>query len=184
MNILTFHSRSAESRDDAQTPPEVLQCTVALGPIALDPCTASNNPVGARRWIALPDDGLTADWRELSEGGLTFVNPPYGRALEAWARKIVHEAERGCEIVALTPSRSETKWFRMLWLRARAVCLWEGRLRFIDPETGLPYVGKPGSKNEGKPQSAGFPSLVSYFGPHPRLFASAFRDAGIVEVLR
>ena len=72
--------------------------------IDLDPCTESNNPTGARRFYALPDNGLERSW----EGKSVFCNPPYGEARNRWvARCIASGVVR--PTVLLIPAHTETR---------------------------------------------------------------------------
>lgn len=153
----------SSARMDWQTPPGVLDLVRGLGQIDLDPCTTADNPTEARRFYAPPQDGLTLPWGE----GLAYVNPPYGREIGAWVDRCHRSALGGLEVVLLTPSRTDTRWFTRLWETADAMCFWRGRIRFA-----------------GAPHPAPFPSLVTYFGEDPWLFASVFREAGAVQVLR
>lgn len=149
------------------TPREVLDALAPLGGIALDPCSNPSSIVDA--WFSLSleggDDGLAADWTELSsiamrESGrtLVYVNSEYGRALGTWMQKCADEAARGCEIVALPPARPDTKWWRIIARTCDAVGFWGGRLRFSGSDAGAP-----------------FPSALVYWGPRPEVFVEAVR---------
>lgn len=146
---------------DWNTPKEILELVCKVGPIALDPATSPENPVGAQGFLCA--SGLTSDWREECADigpGLVYVNPPYGRALADWATKISAEGMRGCEIISLTPSRTDTAWFRKL-VTADAMCFWRGRIKFV-----------------GAKDPAPFPSLFCYWGPHADRFRSVFGRHG------
>lgn len=167
MSVIAIHSRSERTVDTWQTPEGFLVRTRAVavdGRIGLDPCTTVDNPCDAIRFYTPHEDGLALSW---VGRGLVYCNPPYGRALAPWAIKIATEAGLGAEIVALTPSRTDTKWFSALWCAATAVCFWRGRLRF-----------------GGAKDPAPFPSLVWYFGANSARFDAAFGDAGIVKFIR
>lgn len=157
-----------------QTPDNVLALVRQVAPIALDPCTTEDNPTGAKVWAFLPEiDGLQLvngefGWwgsmaRELN--GLVYVNPPYGRAIEGWMKRCQIEAEKGAEIVALVPARTDTRWFHSSCAlpRAQAICFWKGRLTF-----------------RGAPTCAPFPSALVYWGPRPERFAEVFSPYGFV----
>jgi len=148
-----------------QTPELVLEHVRAVDEIALDPCTNSTNPTRAKRIITPEQDphGLLADWWVIADGGLAYCNPPYGRGhAHAWAAKIVHEAELGCEIIALTRGDLSTRWARMMLDAARAVCF-PPRIKF---------KGATGSPN--------FSNAIFYFGTRPITFDWAFSDLGPV----
>ena len=150
----------SSKRMDWNTPESFLALVRKVAPIGLDPCSNVTSKVKASAaWLS---GGLEVDW---SGFGLVYVNPPYGRELKQWAEKIAAEADRGVEIIALVPARTDTKWFRQMWNRKSAVCLWQGRITF-----------------EGAPNPAPFPSAVFYYGPHDLKFMQAFCDAGMIIV--
>jgi site-specific DNA-methyltransferase (adenine-specific) len=148
-------------RDDWNTPLEVLHpVRVFAGAegIGLDPCSNEHSIVGAAE--AWETEGLDRDW---SGHGLVFCNPPYGRKLLAWAKKVATEAQRGVEIIVLVPARPETKWTKLFWLWADRVCFWKKRIAFIGAITG-----------------ATFPSALIYFGPRGERFRQVFARHGVI----
>jgi len=151
----------SSTKHDWQTPDAVLERVRRIAPIALDPCTTPENPVGAERWIAPPGDGLTADWGD----GLAFVNPPFGRGIGAWVAKCSGAQSDGAEVVLLLPARTDTAWFRVAWGASSAVCFWRGRMTFRGADAGAP-----------------FPSCLFMMGTAWRRFQRAFDDAGIVVI--
>ena len=152
------------------TPEEVLTPVRKLAPggrIAFDPCSNATSIVKARWSIIYPqNDGLKVSWKKWAKDGLTYVNPEYGKALKPWVAKIVHEAKQGLEIVALVPSRTDTKWFYEVFWSANALCFWKGRIKFL-----------------GAPTSAPFPSLVAYWGKRASEFERCFEEKGNCIVL-
>lgn len=163
-------------RMDWETPDDVLECVRMVAPIDLDPCTTTENPTKARKFICpgplhegnriaagggigVCGDGLALPWE--SDAGLVFVNPPYGRHLPKWAAKMRLEASGGVEIVALVPARTDTKWFQKHLSKADAICFWEGRLTF-----------------RGAPYPAPFPSALVYFGDRSKAFRRVFAGKG------
>lgn len=138
-------------KQDWCTPPLVLDRVRRVGPIALDPCTSAANPCGAEASYSI--HGLDLPW-----WGLAYVNPPYGRALQTWADKVVKEAARGVEIVMLVPSRTDTRWWGQVFEAAQACAFWKGRITFV-----------------GAPSAAPFPSCLFYFGTRSRRFRLAFK---------
>lgn len=134
-------SRTSLTRDDWRTPPWVVSLVrEALGEIHLDPCAAATDHFAAQNWT---QGGLDRPW---SDGW--YCNPPYGRALQAWAQKAVSEAREG---IFLAPARTETKWFRLLADRADLLAFPVKRIKFIDP-TGADRTGPK------------FPNVLMYFG--------------------
>lgn len=126
-----------KSRTDVWlTPPWLL---AKLGEFDLDPCAASEPrpwPT-AKRHIALPENGLNADW-----GGRVWCNPPYGRQTGVWLQRL---AEHGNGI-ALVFARTDTEMFQeQVFARADGILFLAGRLTFVTPS------GKPAYFNAGGP---------------------------------
>ncbi len=125
-----------------------------FGAPGLDPCTTTDNPVGAARFFTEADDGLSQPW---GGGGMVYCNPPY-RA--PWYAKIAEEASSGVEILALLMARPGANYFQTLAELASLIGFWRGRLTF-----------------NGAPQTAAFESALIYFGPDVGLFRRAFRSS-------
>lgn len=156
----------SSAKDDWQTPDCVLDRVRMIAPIGLDPCTAEDNPVGARWFYTPEDDGLSKSWwTKVENHELIYVNPPYGRGIGAWVDKCREAAKVYDRVVALLPARTDTKWFP--W-DADAICFWRGRLKF-----------------RGAPAPAPFPSAVVWWhrGYSRQPFIDAFGDAGKVVLL-
>lgn len=123
-------------RDDAHpnqrqlTPPYVLEpVRKALLGIDLDPCTEPDNPTNARRFYTAEDDGLSQPW-----GGTLitsiFVNPPYSKAREPWAKRCIEAAASGVRVVLLIPSHTDTRLFHQAIESASHVVFIKGRVKF------------------------------------------------------
>ena len=103
------------------TPKEILE----LFPVAdLDPCAASEPrpwPTARTMWT-VADDGLSKDWF-----GRVWLNPPYGRQIELWMKKMAEHSNG----IAITYARTDTGWFHK-WVApyASAVFFFKGRIRF------------------------------------------------------
>jgi len=115
---------SAKARTDVWlTPPFIL---AKLGDFDLDPCAApAPRPwPTAREHIALPVDGLKAEW-----AGRVWLNPPYGAQTGLWLKRLA-EHQNG---VALIFARTDTQmFFDYVWNAASAVVFLRGRLTFFD----------------------------------------------------
>jgi ParB family chromosome partitioning protein len=130
---LAVHFSSAT--DEWATPPEVLALVVeALGAIDLDPCADDARSVPAARHFTAAEDGLAQEWR-----GRVYMNPPYGRAIDAWVAKLLAEVEAGraTQAIALVPARTDTQWFRRF--QGYPLAFWRGRLRFGAADAGAPF---------------------------------------------
>lgn len=141
------------------TPEVILEAVRRIGPIALDPCTVASNPTGAEKFFTLEDNGLEQSW--ICDGGLCFMNPPYGRAIAPWCVKAALAARCGTEMVCLLPSRTDTRWMNTLWRRAQGIVFISGRLTF-----------------KGAPNPAPFPSALIYLGSRHWRFFRAFDHLG------
>jgi hypothetical protein len=157
---LAVHFSSASS--EWLTPSPLLERVLAvLGTIDLDPCSNSHDQpnVPAQQHFTSEDDGLAQDWH-----GTVYLNPPYGRAIEAWVQKLLDEYSVGrtTAAIALLPARTDTHWFRLL--AEYPICFLDGRLRFSGYDSAAP-----------------FPSAAVYLGRDPDRFAAAFGEIGQIR---
>jgi hypothetical protein len=143
------------------TPAPIVERVVAtLGEIDLDPSWHPQSAVQAKTAYTLDDDGLAQHW-----AGRVYLNPPYGRAIDAWIAALVAGYEAGAvsEAVALVPARVDTEWFRRLDPFPR--CFVYGRLTFANAEHPAP-----------------FPSAAVYLGRRLDRFVTAFGAIGSIFV--
>ncbi len=121
-----------------QTPPALLTAILqAAGrrEFDLDPCSpALDGPVPAAVHWTEADDGLSRPW-----SGLIFVNPPYSRALPHWVAKCAAEADGGAVVVALVPSRTDTRWWHDHVVGMARVIMIKGRLKFGNGQGSAPF---------------------------------------------
>lgn len=119
------------------TPPWLLQ---QLGEFDLDPCSPLNNPFSQRigkNNYTIKDDGLNKKWK-----GRVFLNPPYGREIKYWMKKI-SEHNNG---IALVFARVDTEWFHnYVFNKASSLFFFKGRIKFYKPD------GTESSTNGGAP---------------------------------
>jgi hypothetical protein len=90
--------------------------------------------VRARVLLTVNDDGLHAKWF-----GTVFCNPPYGRSLSRWISKCATEADNGTTIVALIPSRTDTRYWHEHVAGKADIWMLKGRLRFGDGAAPSPF---------------------------------------------
>lgn len=130
-----FNQNKTEGNDTWFTPPEIVS---SLGNFDLDPCTHKQRPWDtAKKHFTLEDDGLAQPWE-----GRVWMNPPYGRVIEAWMKKL-SEHRNG---TALIFSRTDTVMFqRFVFETAYSVLFIEKRLSFYDLQ------GKQAPHNSGAP---------------------------------
>lgn len=160
-NKLAIHHSSATP--EHYTPAHIIAAVVDFfDAIDLDPCAEEGDAktVPARVHYTAANDGLALPWF-----GRVYMNPPYGRAIDAWVERLVAAYESG-EIeagIALVPARVDTAWFRRL--RDFPRCEIRGRLTFV-----------------GNDESAPFPSVLIHVGDETERFARAVAHLGDVFV--
>jgi phage N-6-adenine-methyltransferase len=147
-------------KQDWQTPSSLVEVIRRFREIDLDPATTDANPVGANHFFTHRENGLIQPWENY---GLTYVNPPYGRELGVWTRKMMTAGYEGAEIIGLVPSRTDTRWFQDNLTTARAICFWRGRLTFVGANAPAP-----------------FPSCLPYWGDDREYFKEHFSEYGWV----
>lgn len=87
-----------------------------------------------------PDfDGLSVNWH-----GDVFCNPPYSQ-ISLWLKKAIFESytDNTRSIVMLLPNWTDRDWFQTIQKNGYKVEFLRGRLKFIDPKTGLPGKFSP-----------------------------------------
>ena len=117
----------------------------------LDPCSDGLN-AKCERFFTAEDDGLAQSWA----GESVFMNPPYGRVIGDWVRKAYEESRRGATVVALIPSRTDTRYWHDYVMRACEVRLVKGRLKFGDGKNSAPF---PSAVVVFRKGSEGYPKL-------------------------
>ena len=123
------------------TPPEIWQpvlSVLGLERFDLDPCSPTRDgPIPAIIRYTKQHNGLDLPW-----GGVVWCNPPYGRALSAWANKATDEARQGASIILLVPARTDTQWWHTLIRAGGRPEFLQGRIRFLRPD-GIPGNASP-----------------------------------------
>lgn len=129
---VTFE-RAQQTTVEWLTPPILVKM---LGEFDLDPCSPENPPfTHAKVNYTVQDNGLKKDWF-----GRVYMNPPYGKGMEAWLEKLKNHGNG----IALIFARTETKtFFHHVWDDADALLFVKGRIKFFNLEGK--QVGTPGS---------------------------------------
>lgn len=111
------------------------------GDIDLDPCTEPDNPIRAKAFYALPDDGCLEPW----DYPTVFVNPPYGEVRDRWVRRCVEEGTRR-KVILLMPSHTDTQICQLALANCDSALFIKGRLKFgIYRENGRQEAASHGS---------------------------------------
>jgi len=148
--------RELPEKDTWETPTWLIDGIGELiGGFDLDPCAGPNTSIGETNFsIQRGVDGLEREWF-----GDVWVNPPF-TAKTAWIDNAVCEYEDNDavdRIFVLTPDSTDVQsWFHGQLVPA-ADYIWfsDGRVKFIDPETG---------EKAGSPS---FGTAISVFGEIP-----------------
>lgn len=134
----------------------------SLGDFDLDPSGAPGHPTAREVWT--PEevgDGLAMPWH-----GRVWLNPPYGRTMTDWMRRL---AEHG-QGTALIFARTETALFHeLVWPVASALLFLRGRVTFLDPE------GVAAGANSGAPSV-----LIAYGDRDARALATCGLEGHLV----
>lgn len=98
----------------------------------LDACATHEN-AKCDKYFTVDDDALKQDWR-----GTVFMNPPYGREIEAFMCKAYEESLKDATVVCLVPARTDTRWWHHYARRGKIIYL-RGRLKFGGAKTSAPF---------------------------------------------
>lgn len=81
------------------------------------------------------EDGLAQDW----SNDICWMNPPYGKEISVWLEKAYNESLRGAIVVALIPSRTDTRYWNDYCMNAAEIRFIRGRLKFGDSDNSAPF---------------------------------------------
>jgi phage N-6-adenine-methyltransferase len=153
-NALMFSKAS----DEWSTPQALFDALHAEFNFMLDVAATADNAkcgpyFGPDNEVACWRDALDIPWAMVTEGGTLWMNPPYSKCRE-FMRKAAYEAEEGCTVVCLVPSRTDTQWFHaFVWDAEKHQPRQDVELRFLKGRV------KFGGAKHGAP----FPSVVIIF---------------------
>ena len=156
MAIGGHHNPTAKS-EVWLTPPYIIE---ALGKFDLDPCAAEEFPQWAAvRYFTQRADGLSQPWE-----GRVWMNPPYGRKVAFWLRRLAAHGNG----IALVFARTETAmFFESVWGAASAILFIEGRLNFHFPN------------GQRAPANCGAPSVLIAYGEDNAIALDKSRLRGV-----
>tara|TARA_Y100000310_G_scaffold77027_1_gene73523 strand:- start:27389 stop:27850 length:462 start_codon:yes stop_codon:yes gene_type:complete len=118
--------------DEWSTPLEFYEKLNSEFSFTLDPCATDENHK-CSKYFTIEDNGLKQSWAK----EVVFMNPPYSNVKE-WMEKACEE-RKGAVIVALLPSRTDTKWFHNYCIHAKEIRFVKGRLKFGDSKNSAPF---------------------------------------------
>ena len=106
-----------------------------FGKFTLDPCANPSN-YKVKNHFTEKDNGLEKDWG----GHKVFMNPPYGRKIKHWIKKAYEEGQKdNTTVIALIPSRTDTRYWHEYVMKAEAIYFVKGRLKFGNGENSAPF---------------------------------------------
>ena len=98
----------------------------------LDVCALPEN-AKCQKFFTPEIDGLSQEWK-----GTVWMNPPYGRGIDAWVRKAYQQAQAGATVVCLLPARTDTKWWHDYCQKGEITFI-RGRLKFGGNKNSAPF---------------------------------------------
>jgi phage N-6-adenine-methyltransferase len=139
INIMKMNT-NGKGNDGFETPPFLYEQLNNIFCFTTDAaCTSKNSLCKEGFYFDRGMDGLIENWT----GRRIFCNPPFS-VKNKWIEKAVFEVERnGCHVcVMILPSNSMSAkiWHKHIFPKYLHQVL-EGRIQFIDPETGKPAEG-------------------------------------------
>lgn len=141
----------SKASDEWETPQDFYQALDREFSFGLDVAASAEN-AKTPRWL---QDALSVSWAELAWGHPIWLNPPYSRCRE-FIKKAALEASRGCTVVCLVPSRTDTHWWHSE--------VYDAEKHVFRPGVEVRFV-KGRLKFGNSQNSAPFPSVVIIFRP-------------------
>ncbi len=128
MDNVHFSSKT----DDWATPQSVFDKLNDEFHFTLDPCADAEN-AKCTKFFTKEDDGLQQSWHFER----VFCNPPYGRVIGDWVRKMAEGGARPC--VGLLPARTDTRWFHDYIYGKAKIRFIRGRIKFGGHRNSAPF---------------------------------------------
>lgn len=144
MNSALMFSKAS---DEWSTPQATYDALHAEFDFDMDVAASAENSKCGENCFTIEDDALSLDWGwPLEHPTICWLNPPYSKCREFIAKAAL-EASKGCTVVCLVPSRTDTRWWHEhVWDREghapRAgveVRFIKGRLKFGGAVCGAPF---------------------------------------------
>lgn len=123
----------SSATDEWSTPEDVFAGLDSEFGFTLDAAASPDNHK-CEKYFTKEDNGLIKDWA----GERVYINPPYSE-ISKWMRKAFWEYREGVTVVALIPSRTDTRWWHKYVMRASEIRFIKGRLTFGGAENSAPF---------------------------------------------
>ena len=128
----------SSATDLYETPTEFFAELAREFPFTLDVCATAEN-AKCLKYFTQALDGLSQDWYKAADGGVCWMNPPYGKTIGKWVEKAYNTSRAGTTVVCLLPARTDTKWFQDYCLKYGDVRFIRGRLKFGKAKNSAPF---------------------------------------------
>ena len=152
----------SSATDNWETPQDIFDRFNNVFHFTLDPCADSKN-AKCDLYFTKEDDGLAHEWY-----GKVWLNPPYGKEIPKFVKKLVHEYESGKveeAILLVSAGTTSNKWFAMLW--PYVLCFTDHRIQFYTVDGSV-----CGRNTRG--------SVFVYLGKNNNKFAVEFSQFGAI----
>ena len=116
-------------RGDWETPQKLFDKLHSEFSFALDAAAKPSN-AKCSRYLSHDRDAFKLDWHREADGGSVFLNPPYGRGIDAWLGLADQWSEYCRQVVCLVPARTDTRWFHEIVADRHEVRFLKGRVNF------------------------------------------------------
>lgn len=137
----------SKASDNWSTPQDFFDALDAEFHFDIDVAASRENTKNKRAYYDAEQDALKQSWRgAFAAPPVCWMNPPYSKCREFMA-KAAEEAVKGCTVVALVPSRTDTQWWhRYIWAASHhlpypgvQIRFIRGRLKFGDGKNSAPF---------------------------------------------
>ena len=154
------HSLFSRASDEWATPPDLYASLDAEFHFTLDAAATAEN-ARSPTFLTRDQDALLARWGLIPSHRtgrpVVWLNPPYSK-IRLFMAKVAQEAARGCTVVCLLPSRTDTRWFHTY--------VWDAVSHRPQPYVKVRFLRGRLKFGDGR-GSAPFPSMLVIFRPVP-----------------
>lgn len=161
------HLSQNSGNNEWYTPSYIIDAArYTMGSIDLDPASSAiaNQTVMANKYYTKEIDGLKQRWF-----GNIWLNPPYCRSLiSQFSLAVINKRQDYDQAIVLVNNATETRWFQDLLRNCAAICILNGRIKFLDVDGNA-----NGTSLQGQ--------IILYFGSNIQKFEENFSPFGILS---
>ena len=154
------HALFSRTSDEWSTPLDLYASLDAEFHFTLDAAATAEN-ARSPTFLTRAENALLARWSLIPSHRvgrpIIWLNPPYSK-IKLFIAKAAEEAARGCTVVCLAPSRTDTRWFHTY--------IWDAVSHRPQPYVEVRFLRGRLKFGEGR-GSAPFPSMLVIFRPVP-----------------